>query len=487
MKTHRLTATALGCLLIVGTTSGIASGQSSVTVMSTVRDFQQSHPDFGLSGFAFQNAGNVALAPDASGDPTFTGGGFEVAMQWYERNGNEIAPHLYNLGAEGQVNLVNPPSISNNPTIDSYSPGFGPYDPVTNAGPMPNIVSGAAMPVVPPEPALPYTKDIMLSGNATTLMTASVHCETFVLQTNHEMIVQGDLTIIADAKFNVENYSEIVIPDGSSLTVYVKGDAVIQNNVSVNTNSADHTRLVIYNISPDKPMVVENKTHIYASLISPTAPLIIKNTGDFYGTVTARDLDISNSAGLHIAATGGGNCYALADTAGSAGAGATGSITSAATFSQWFKTVPSINADARIPITFVDDGTGVLEFSEADFAPINGKLYGNEGDSENRNFTMEFDAQFTNSACAGGFFEFRGDGDVWVYIDNQLVIDLAGPQSGGHQYIDIDRLGLTDGAAHKLRFRYAQREPGAAPFQIRTNLPLRSDLDIQRPSMSFYD
>jgi len=478
-------AVAAGALLTLGAQ---AFAQSSVTLYGTVRDFRESHPDFGLPALSgFHSAGNVGLTIEPGSDPAFTGAGFRVDAQWYEKGGNEIAPHLYNAVSNAAVRLVNPPSITNNPTIDTFDPALGAHNPSTNSGPMPNIVSGATMPPVPPTPTLLHYGDVTYSGNATSVLSASMHCTSFTISDQHRLEIQGDVTIVTGQKFVVENYSKLLLGAGATLTVFAMGDVVIQNHTDVNVNAPDYTRVTIYNISAGKPMVLENNTKVYANLVSPDAPLVIKNTGDFYGSVAAKDLDISNNAGLHIAGAPGAFCAALSDTAGVAGSADRGSITDATSFGEWFRTIPGVNADGRIPLTFTDDGSGVLEFSVPDLTPIDAKLYGNESDASNRNFTLEVRARFRHTSCSGGFLEFSGDGDVWVFIDDRLVIDLAGPVEGGHQYIDIDRLGLADDTTCTLALFYAQRTPDTAPFSIRTNLPLRSDLTVQRPTMSIYD
>ncbi len=493
-STNTLARNATFAAALALTAASGALAQSSVTIFGTVRDFRTMHPDFGLSLGAVGShaAGNVELLPDANSKPVFAGSGALVNTQYYEKNANEIAPHMYAApgGGTGSITLVKPIGINNSPTIDTYDPSLGPYDPVTNSGPMPDIVSGATMPTVPAWPGgLPNLGDVEVKGNGTTILSSSFRCTKFVLQDGRDLIIQGDVTIVANDLFNIENNTEILLDPGATLTVYVRKDGIIKNNVSINTNTADHTRVVIYNVSNDKEFVIENDTFTYATLISPDAPIMIKNNAEFFGSITADSLAVENIAGVHIAGAGGAGatCANLADLAGGMGSASSGNITDSFTFSQWFRTNPLVNAATTIPMTFFAAGGGVLEFDEADFAPIDNELYGNEGEPANRNFTLEFTARFNNTACAGHFFEFYGDGDIWLYIDDKLVIDLAGPVEGAHQYIDVDRLGLVDGKSYYLRFFYAQRVADGTPFRIRTNLPLESTLSSGAPTMAYHD
>jgi fibro-slime domain-containing protein len=170
-----------------------------------------------------------------------------------------------------------------------------------------------------------------------------------------------------------------------------------------------------------------------------------------------------------MAAPGG----AAGDTAGVAGA-AGGAIDSAETFGQWFADTLGENLSKSHTITMTLNGGGIYEYLDDAFYPINGLLHGNEDEPNNCSFTYEIDASFTYQGCAGQFVEFKGADDAWLFINGTLVMDLGGVRPLVSQYVELDRLGLTDGADYELSLFYAQRNLAQAAFRLRTNLVLTS-------------
>jgi fibro-slime domain-containing protein len=173
------------------------------------------------------------------------------------------------------------------------------------------------------------------------------------------------------------------------------------------------------------------------------------------------------------------------DQAGTVGADDTGGIDSTHSFEQWYRDIPGVNMSEQLTLTLVrqSDGTYVFD-DELDpqyqaldgFFPIEDRLYGNPGGYPDRNFhfTFELHGIFTYDASAGQIFKFVGDDDVWVFINDELVIDIGGVHPAVEQYIDLDRLQLEDGEVYTLDFFFAERHRTQSNFRIVTNLPLES-------------
>ena len=78
-------------------------------------------------------------------------------------------------------------------------------------------------------------------------------------------------------------------------------------------------------------------------------------------------------------------------------------------------------------------------------------------------------------------FTFVGDDDVWVFINNQLVIDLGGRHSQLTGSVSLDSLGLTVGSSYPLDVFNAERHTTQSNFRIDTTLALANCGEITTP------
>ena len=170
-------------------------------------------------------------------------------------------------------------------------------------------------------------------------------------------------------------------------------------------------------------------------------------------------------------------------------AGGTPTTTGSANFQTWFHDTPGVNMGQQLTLQFDKDPTkpddpnaytfssgpmGSACLGEAKaycygFYPIDGMLLGNEGNNHNYHLTFELHLKFRYHA--GQTFTFKGDDDVWVYVNHGLAVDLGGLHQAQEQAVlDLSTLGLSEGAIYPLDFFWCERHVTASNFHIDTSL-----------------
>jgi len=151
------------------------------------------------------------------------------------------------------------------------------------------------------------------------------------------------------------------------------------------------------------------------------------------------------------------------------------SIKSSATFDQWYNTADGINKElmGMIPLAEMPAGSGISVYDSSAFFPIDGQGLGNTtGQSHNYHFTTEIHVKFTYEA--GQKFTFRGDDDLWIFVNGKLALDVGGQHQALKGVIDFDAqaglLGITAGSSYPMDIFHAERQTTASNFRIETNI-----------------
>jgi fibro-slime domain-containing protein len=171
------------------------------------------------------------------------------------------------------------------------------------------------------------------------------------------------------------------------------------------------------------------------------------------------------------------------------------STSDATNFNKWYNDTPGTNLSTQHTIVLKDNGAGLFTFessrtndpgtgigddgvSDGGFFPIDGALGGNDGvdrqaRAHNFSFTFEIHDTVSYKAGAAQVFNFTGDDDVWLFLKDQLVIDLGGVHNELNKSINLDdlasQLSLTDGEQVKFDFFYAERNQFNSDIKIQTS------------------
>ena len=139
----------------------------------------------------------------------------------------------------------------------------------------------------------------------------------------------------------------------------------------------------------------------------------------------------------------------------------------------WYATIAQVNSAYVVDFWLEPVGKSfVLDSSR--FFPLDGVVSGestqNDDDNQPRNFGFTTELHTSFRYNGGEIFTFRGDDDVFVFVDGKLVVDIGGVHGPIEGTVVIDQQGLTLGNVYTLDLFQAERNPTGSNFRIETTL-----------------
>ena len=155
--------------------------------------------------------------------------------------------------------------------------------------------------------------------------------------------------------------------------------------------------------------------------------------------------------------------------------GTQGTTTTKENFDQWYRDVPGVNIpfEKSIPLTADPTRAGVWVFDSDAFYPLgNDEGFGNQYLEHNQDFTTEIHIRFPYKG--GEVFTFRGDDDLFLFVNGRLALDLGGVHSALSATVDMDaraaELGIQIGQTYPMDIFQADRHCCQSTFHLETTL-----------------
>ncbi|MCK4337832.1 MAG: hypothetical protein KAX11_07795 [Candidatus Aminicenantes bacterium] len=143
--------------------------------------------------------------------------------------------------------------------------------------------------VIVPED-LPYRGNVEISNDTLTIFENGDY-SSLVIGQNSQLVISGDVILHVSGLFSLGSNTELLITEGSSLTLYLSGSLDMNSNCSVNNANHDSTKLKFYGTEYlDNNIQFDSNATFHGVVYMPYADLTISSNIDFYGSVYGRNI-----------------------------------------------------------------------------------------------------------------------------------------------------------------------------------------------------
>jgi fibro-slime domain-containing protein len=166
-------------------------------------------------------------------------------------------------------------------------------------------------------------------------------------------------------------------------------------------------------------------------------------------------------------------------------------IQSADSFKSWYNTTAGTNIEIPKPLALTESpaGSGTFVYDSTAFFPLSptegfGVSPMNSANPNHLNFLFTTEIHVRFGYVAGQKFTFRGDDDLWIFVNGKLALDIGSVHNATEGTIDFDAqasmLGISPGNTYPMDIFHAERHTDASNFRVSTNVSCFEPVDIAK-------